>query len=87
MNDHNILPVEQAVGLDVSVDREMKFSLHIASICRKAHKRANSIIRCFHSKNIHSLVAAYKVYVRPILEYSSVSVSYTHLTLPTNREV
>jgi len=73
MNDHNILPVEQAVDLGVSVDREMKFSLHVANISGKAHKRANLIIRCFHSKNIQSLVASYKVYVRPILEYSSVS--------------
>ena len=27
MNDDNILPVEQAVDLGVSVDREMKFSV------------------------------------------------------------
>jgi len=73
MNDHNILPVEQAVDLGVSVDREMKFSLHIANISRKAHKTANLIIRCFHPNNTQSLVASYKVYVRPILEYSSVS--------------
>jgi len=73
MNDYNILPVEQAVDLGVTVDREVKFSLHISNISRKAHNRANLIIRCFHSKNIPSLVAAYKVYVRPILEYSSVS--------------
>ena len=75
MNDDNILPVEQAVDLGVSVDREMKFSLHIANrpISRKAHKRANLIIRCFHSKNIQQLVASYKVYVRPNLEYSSVA--------------
>jgi len=73
MNDHSILPVEQAVDLGVTVDREMKFSLHIANICRKAHKRAHLIIRCVHSKNIRSLVASYKVYVRPILKYSSVS--------------
>ena len=79
MNDHNILPVEQAVDLGVSVDREMKFSLHIANISRKAHKRANLIIRCFHSKNIQSLVASYKVYVRPILEYSSVELDSLEL--------
>ena len=60
MNDHNILPVEQVVDLGVSVDREMKFSLHIANISRKAHKRANLIICCFHSKNMQSLVASYK---------------------------
>jgi len=73
INDHNILPVEQAVDLCVSVDREMKISLHITNISRKAHNRANLIIRCFHSKNIQSLIASYKVYVRPILEYSSVA--------------
>ena len=70
MNDHNILPVEQAVDLGVSVDREMKFSLHIANISRKAHQRANLIIRCFYFKNFQSLVASHKVYVRPILESS-----------------
>ena len=74
MNDHNILSVKQAVDLGVTVDREMKLWLHIANICRKAHKRANLIIRFFfHSKNIRSLVASYKVYVRPILEYFSLS--------------
>jgi len=31
-NDHNTLPVEQAVDLGVSVEREMKLSLHIANI-------------------------------------------------------
>jgi len=53
MNDHNTLSVEQAVDLGVTVDREMKFPLHIANISRKAHKKAKLIIRCFHSKNIH----------------------------------
>jgi len=65
------LKVEQAVDLGAIVDREMKFSAHISNICRKAHKRANLIIRCFHCKNIQSLVASYNVYVRPILKYSS----------------
>jgi len=76
MNDHNILPVEQVVDLGVTVDREMKFSLHMANICCIAHKITHLIIRCFHSKNTRSLFASYKVYVRPILEYS---VSWNHI--------
>jgi len=50
----------------------MKFSLHIANISRKAHKRANNH-SLFPFNNIQSLVASYTVYVRPILEYSSVA--------------
>ena len=33
MNDHNRLPVEHEVDLGVTIDREIKFSLHIANIC------------------------------------------------------
>ena len=43
----------------------------IANIVRKAHQRANLIHRCFTSKNPDLLVKAFKVYVRPILEFNS----------------
>jgi len=44
----------------------------INGIVSKAHKRANLIIRCFMSRDLSSLVRAFTVYVRPILEYCSV---------------
>ena len=64
--------VVQVSDLGVTVDSRLKFSAHISNICCKAHKRANLSIRCFHSKNVSSLITAFKVYVRPILEYCSV---------------
>ena len=47
-------------------------SQHIHAITAKAHQRANSIHRCFLSGDNNSLVRAFVVYVRPILEYNSV---------------
>ena len=35
-------------------------------------RRANLLLRCFQSKNVESLISAFKVYVRPIIEYCSV---------------
>ena len=45
---------------------------HVCDIAAKAHKRASLIHRCFVSRNTHLLVRAFKVYVRPLLEYNSV---------------
>jgi len=41
-------------------------------VVAKAHMRANAIHRCFVSKDKWSLLRAYLVYLRPILEYNSV---------------
>ena len=49
-----------------------KHSKHIAKIVTKAHRRANLIIRGFMSRDTSSLVNAFNVYVRPVLEYCSV---------------
>jgi hypothetical protein len=38
----------------------------------RAHQRANLILKCFRSKDISTIVRAFTVYVRPILEYVSV---------------
>ena len=57
--------------LGVVVDSHLCFSEHIANIVRQAHQSANLIHRCFTSKNSDLLVRAFKVYVRPILEFNS----------------
>ena len=69
---HAIQSVSSTVDLGVTVNSNLKFSLHINKTCSKANKRANLILRCFESKSLESLVSAFKVYVRPILEYCSV---------------
>ena len=62
----------EVVDLGVTMDKKLRFSSHVATICCKAHRRANLILKCFHSKDASSLLSAFKAYVRPILEYSCV---------------
>jgi hypothetical protein len=58
--------------LGINIDEKLNFSTHIDIIRRKAHTRANLILRCFLSKNCDSLVKAFKVYVRPLIEYCTI---------------
>jgi len=53
-------------------------------IVSKAHQRANIIHRCFVSRNVDLLVRAFITYVRPLLEYNSVTWS-PHLKLDIER--
>ena len=72
MDSWTVAPVEHVADLGVMMDNKLKFSSHINGIVTKAHKRANLIIRCFMSRDLSSLVTAFTVYVRPILEYCTV---------------
>ena len=62
---------ENVCDLGVVVDSHLRFSEHVTKIVRKAHQRANLILRCLTCKDCDMLVKAFKVYVRPILEYNS----------------
>ena len=62
---------ENVRDLGILVDSQLSFNEHITNIARKAHQRGNLIHRCFTSKNPDMLVKAFKVYVRPILEFNS----------------
>jgi len=57
--------------LGVVLSEDLKVANHCNVIVKKARTRAILIRRCFLSKDIHTLVWAFKVYVRPILEYAS----------------
>jgi hypothetical protein len=70
LGDVTLRSVQNVSDLGVTVDNKLKFSDHIAKITRKAHARANLILRCFVSGHRTSVVNAFKVYVRPILEYN-----------------
>ena len=54
------------------VSHDLSPRLHINNITAKAHQRANTILRCFVSRDITLLVNAFTVYVRPLVEYNSV---------------
>jgi len=53
--------------------RGLLFLVHpVNEIVNKAHQRANHIIRCFVSGHTSTLIRAFIVHVRPILEYNCV---------------
>jgi len=77
--DSSPLPdVDTVRDLGVEVDSDLKFSVHISHAVRKATTRCYLLSRCFTSRHTATLVKAFKVYVRPILEYCS-SVWSPHL--------
>jgi hypothetical protein len=67
--------------LGVIVDPKLKFTNHISELVRRANQRASLIHRCFLSRNTANLIKAFKVYVRPILEYASSVWSPSHIGL------
>ncbi|MFZ2539529.1 MAG: reverse transcriptase family protein, partial [Oscillospiraceae bacterium] len=67
--------------LGVTVDCKLNFKEHISNQACNARQRSALLFRSFLSRNPHSLIRAYKTYIRPILEYASItwSPSYIHL--------
>ena len=55
----------------VQVDHDLKFSVHINQIVHKALTRSNLLLKSFVSRDTLTLVKAFTVYVRPIVEYCS----------------
>ena len=62
----------QCKDLGITVTNDLVPQYHINEIVSKAHRRANSILRCFATRDNDLFVRAFMVYVRPILEYNSV---------------
>jgi hypothetical protein len=71
-DNEKIARAEVAKDLGVNIDNQLKFDVHIRATVSRAHQRANLILKCFRSKDIGTIVRAFIVYVRPILEYVSV---------------
>jgi hypothetical protein len=71
-----VLPfVTSCRDLGVLVTNDLCPSLHVTEIARKGHQRANMILRCFVTRDTALLVRTFTTYVRPLLEYNSVTWS------------
>ena len=67
------LPVVDCItDLGITYSNRLKFSPHVDNIVAKASLRAKLILRCFQSRDPVLLTKAFCVFVRPILEFSSV---------------
>ena len=71
LGDHVLEYKSTGSDLGVNIDEKLSFTDHISKIAMKAHQRSSLILRSFTSRDTNSLVRAFKVYVRPILEYNS----------------
>ena len=60
--------VDRVRDLGVIVDSKLTFAPHIDQVVARAFIRANLINRCFISRNVATLLRAFWVYVRPILD-------------------
>ena len=65
----SVVPVvDRAKDLGVTFDSKLSFLPHISMLLAAARLRANLIHKCFLSKDRASLVCAFVLYVRPMVE-------------------
>jgi len=71
INNSPLPVVNSCRDLGVTISSDLSPSLYINDIVRRAHQRANLILKCFVSQNVDLLIRAFVTYVRPLLEYNS----------------
>ena len=71
INNVNISSSKVIRDLGVEIDDCLKFDVHISYLVKKAYQRLAVLFKGFSSRDSAILTMAYKVYIRPILEYCS----------------
>ena len=79
LNNVCLAVVDEAKDLGVVIDSRLTFHTHIKQNVVRASVRANLIHKCFISRDVFTLIRAFKVYVRPLLEYASCTWSPHHI--------
>lgn len=75
----HILPSVSVVrDLGIMISNDLKVKAHCIEISKKASRIVNMLFRIFETRNVSALLMAYKVYVRPIMEYCSPAWSPSH---------
>lgn len=72
LNGISLETVEQQEDLGVTISSDLKWSHHISKIIKKCNVLVYLIKRVFKDLTPSSLLAIYKTYVRPIIDYASV---------------
>ena len=81
INNINLPMCHKTRDLDILIDSEINVKKHIYNITASANQRAFLVKKCFPSKDTSSLVKAFEVYVRPLVEY------YSPVRAPSNTDV
>ena len=80
IGDNAVHMVGEVKDLGVTLDNRLRFATHINQIVARAFVRTNLLFKCFTSRDTATLVRAFIVYVRPLLEYASCVWSPYHIT-------
>ena len=73
MNDLNLPNENSLKDLGVYISNDLSSSIQSNYVMKKSMRIASLILRSFSSRNLNLLIRAFKTYVRPILEYSTVA--------------
>ena len=79
MDQNEIKEVDHVCDLVVTIDSKVELKIHINVIVSKASQRKSLIFRRVLSRNQLNLVRAFKIYVRPLLEYASTTWSPSYI--------
>ena len=79
LNNVCLAVVDEVQDLGVSVDSRLTFHTHIKQDVMRVSVRANLIYKCFISRDVFTLIRAFKVYVRRLPEYASCTWSPHHI--------
>jgi len=79
LNDVCLAVVDEVNDLGVVIDYRLTFYTHVRKNVVRASIKANLIHKCFISRDAFTLIRAFKVYVRPILQYASCTWSHHHI--------
>ena len=66
--------------LGITVDKTLHFNAYIDSIISRSYRMCSTILSDFYTKSASFLISMYKTFVRPILEYNTVTWSPSCLT-------
>ena len=80
LNEVPLGVADEVRDLGMIINSRLKFDAHIHQTVVQAFVRANLIHKCFVSHDIVTLIRAYKVYVRSIVEYASCVWSPYHVS-------
>ncbi|GMR39152.1 hypothetical protein PMAYCL1PPCAC_09347, partial [Pristionchus mayeri] len=81
LNGNFISPKEQVRDLGIFFTGNLHFGHHIDQITRKARSMCNLLLRSFLTTSPDILLKAYKIYIRPLLESSTVIWNPTSIGL------
>ncbi|GMT12569.1 hypothetical protein PFISCL1PPCAC_3866, partial [Pristionchus fissidentatus] len=86
LNGLAISPSDTVRDLGIHFSKNLNFGYHITQITRKTRSMCNLMLKSFHTNSPDILMKAYKIYIRPLLESSTVIWNPTAIGLVNRLE-